>query len=175
MTHREQFLAWVQAQAKVAAVLWRGKGYFLFSLDSVPPLVPHGHATPAFDCSGLVTCGIQATGGPDLRATHNARLLAAETAQILPADALPGDLVFYGQGLRDDGTPNITHVAISLGADDGRVMSADGATSKQLDFETAAKDPRCRIKVHDVNWRGDYVATHRNKWLEEETNGTNAS
>lgn len=167
MTGREAFMTWVNIQARNSVVLWRGKGWFLFSADHTPPLIPHGHTVPAYDCSGLVTCGLHAVMGIDLRASHNARLLAMESAAIDPTNACAGDLVFYGTGTRPDGTPNIEHVAISLGFDDGRVLSADGATSHQQDFDVAANSRACRIRLHEgPHFRGDYLAIHKNKWLE---------
>lgn len=95
-TARLRFVEWAKLRLNRAPVLWRGKGYFLFDVAAPGALRAHGYASEVFDCSGLVSVGLMAIGGPDLRATHNAAafFLASEPLDFLEAQA--GDLVFYG-------------------------------------------------------------------------------
>ncbi len=109
-----------------------------------------------FDCSGLVCWALLESGGPDLRATHNAQKLSDETPSLATFDAavpLPGDLAFYG---RDSG--HVTHVAIWMpGAE---CLSADGATSRVTDLTKVSKN--AIVRLHGgVAFRGDFLGVHR--------------
>ena len=116
-----------------------------------------------FDCSGLVAHCLKAVGGVDLRATHNAQMMADETPNLLLVAALPipGDLVFYGAEW-----DRVVHVAIWLAG--GKILSADGATSRVLDLKTARANPSSRIRLHDtMNFRRDWLGLHRHSFLDD--------
>lgn len=121
----------------------------------------------AFDCSGLMTHCLRLAGGPDLRAAWNSQRLADETPDLATGrpvviEPLPGDLLFYGLA-----SNRIEHVAIVLAG--GKALSADGATSHQLDLQVAKADPHCRVRLHDrFDFRGDlpFRAVHRNSFLD---------
>jgi cell wall-associated NlpC family hydrolase len=85
----------------------------------------------AFDCSGLITCGLRALGGPDWRQTHNAARLFGTLRAVSEMEARPGDLAFYGP------PGKINHVMILTG--DGRVFGATGGNSNTTTLEIAKK------------------------------------
>lgn len=160
-TARVRFVEWAKLRLNRAPVLWRGKGYFLFDANAPGALRSHGYASEVYDCSGLVTVGLMAIGGPDLRPTHNAAKLFDASTPVEFLEAKQGDLVFYG-----DDAAKPSHVAIADGC--GGVISADGATSRVLEYETARDNKHARVHLHDSpHYRGDYIATHRNRWLDD--------
>lgn len=140
---RERLVAWARAQvARGAKVRWAAKG-------------PN-----EFDCSGLVTAGIYATTGRDLRKSTNAQGLFDATPQV----AVPsvGDLGFLGTGPRD-----IYHVVLSLG--NGWYISADGASNTAAAKLLGGVDPAAyvartnRVKTHPNSYRSrEFVAWHSN-------------
>ena len=161
MTARARFVELASRRLNRAIVLWRGKGYFIFDVDAPGSLRTHGFPSEVFDCSGLVSVSLMGVGGPDLRATHNAAAFFAASEPVEFLEAQAGDLVFYG-----DAAAKPSHVAIADG--NGGVVSADGATSRVLDFETALANTHARVHLHDSpHFRGDYLATHRNRWLDD--------
>ena len=134
------------------------------ALSRLGSVVLWGQRGPqCFDCSGLVAHCLYGAGGVDLRKTHNAQMMANETPNLLAASTppAPGDLVFYGA----DGT-HVIHVAIWLAG--GKVLSADGATSRVLLLSQAKKDPGARVRIHDSSgFRRDWMGIHRNSYLDE--------
>lgn len=144
LTHRQRFVELALSKLD-HVVLWEQNG---------PEL---------FDCSGLVYWALK-TAGVEL-ADHSAQMFADETPNLvtLPG-ALPlsGDLCFYGIDAE-----HISHVGIWLPV--GRVLSADGATSRIRDAAVASAKPGCRVRVHDkANFRADlaYFAVHRNTFVD---------
>lgn len=142
MSAREKFIHFVQHQLDKPC-LWGAKG------------------DDAFDCSGLVTAGIRASGGPDLRQTHNANRLAKETRPLLPDERpLPGDLIFFDA--ERDGIDE--HVGIVL--DGRRAIDAEGATSKVTSIAEAVAR-MARVRTHDSHrYRKSFRAIHRNTYLD---------
>lgn len=68
--------------------VWAAKGIYIYPSDK--------RQVVAYDCSGLVTCGIKYIGGLDLRQTHNAaRLFDTCKPTVFPKHL---DLCFYGVG-----------------------------------------------------------------------------
>lgn len=120
------------------------------------------------DCSESVALGVLAASGGklDQRKTHRAQTYFNETRPLMPLErAMPGDLVFYGVLPADptsEAGARIHHVAVIL--ENGKVLSADGATVKQQDPAVAAADQRARVRVHEtVHFRHDlFVSIHRN-------------
>lgn len=141
MNARLKFLEYVTSQVDKPC-LWGAKG------------------DDAFDCSGLVTCGIIAAGGADLRKTHNANALGNETRLLLPEERpIPGDLILFDA----DGDDTAEHVAIVLAGN--KAIDAEGATSRITTLEEAVKRG-ARVRLHDrLNWRrgGRF---HRNTYLD---------
>lgn len=154
---REKFLDFVKAQLG-KPTLWGGKGL------------------EAFDCSGLVTCGIRAAGGPDLRATHNADKLGNETRPLLPTEKpLPGDLILFDAEQNQPTAPGHDvdeHIGIVLtvagvdGATEDTAIDASGATSRIRTLEGAiAAGAKVRTwKGH--RYRKSFRAIHRNTYLD---------
>lgn len=116
------------------------------------------------DCSELVAIALIAAGGKNTTATHRAQTFADETPHLatMPgATPLPGDLHFYGSDWA-----HVIHVAIELPG--GKVLSADGATSKVTDPKLAAANKNARVREHTTpNYRGDYLGCHRNTLVDE--------
>lgn len=118
------------------------------------------------DCSETVALGVLAAtdGKVDQRQTHRAQSYYEETRPLLPAErALPADLVFYGTIAANpckEGN-RIIHVAVIL--EGGKVLSADGATSRITDPVIAAQNPLAKVKIHEsVHFRRDlFVTIHR--------------
>ena len=112
-----------------------------------------------FDCSGLMLWAMNAAGAklPDQRAQDLYDCARGLSDGEAP---LPGDLAFYGQD------PNhITHVGLWLAG--GRVLSADGATSRVMDKRLAEANPAARVRLHDTpQFRRDYVETRRNALID---------
>lgn len=141
MKARIAFMAYVRAQLGKPA-LWGRKG------------------SDAFDCSGLVTCGIKAAGGPDMRYTHRADDLHRETRKLEPGEVpLAGDLIFY-----DDPAPGVEHVGIYVTP--AEAIDAEGATPRITSIDQA-KAAGAKVKSHDaVVYRKHYRDTHRNLFLD---------
>lgn len=136
---RRKFIAWQLAQ-KGKTVLWAAKG-------------PN-----EFDCSGLYTSGIRASGGPDLRLTWNAqRLFDASLPTSVP---LAGDAVFYGTSIHQ-----VIHIA--TWCPNGWVLSASGATRRIKTVEDA-RAVGAEVRLHSrVQYRNDFLGFHRNLWIEQ--------
>jgi cell wall-associated NlpC family hydrolase len=139
---RQKFLDFVKGQVG-KPTLWGAKG----------PL--------AFDCSGLVTCGILIAGGPDLRSTHNANRLAKETRPLLGAEKpLPGDLIFFDA--ERDGLDE--HVGVVVDAT--TAIDAEGARSKVTTLEQA-QALGAQVRTHDrLAYRRSFRAIHRNTFVD---------
>lgn len=126
------------------------------ALSKLGAVVLWGENGPdSFDCSGLMLWAMNAAGAklPDQRAQDLydcTRGLGENEAPV------PGDLAFYGVD------PNhIIHVGLWLAG--GRVLSADGATSRVQDKRLAEANPSARVRLHDTpQFRRDYVETRRN-------------
>ncbi len=122
----------------------------------------------AFDCSGLVMWALLSLGAKGKNGKqivdHTAQMFSDETPALVTAPGatpLPGDLCFYGQ---DAG--HVTHVAVWLAG--GKVLSADGATSRILDLKTAKANPSNRVRLHDSpSYRRDLLSTHRNRFVDD--------
>lgn len=136
-------------------------------LDAVEALLGQPVVWGALDCSETVALGVLAAsdGKLDQRQTHRAQTYHDETRPLLPTErAIPGDLVFYGSLPMDvtKAGPSIIHVGVIL--KNGKVLSADGATSRITDAKVAALNPNAKVAVHDTpHFRRDpYVSIHRN-------------
>lgn len=163
MTHREQYLAAVEALLGMP-VLWGAKG------------------PDAYDCSGVVTASMKKIGGPDLTDIENSQALhdhsralgwgpknLLEYVKATGLDGhplqkpLPGDLAFYGYSM-----DRIVHVAT---VDQyGGAISADGATSQITSLHIALANPSHRVRRHaKVDFRGDlpFWTVHRFVALDE--------
>lgn len=93
------------------------------------------------DCSELVAIGVKAAGGPDQSKTHWAQRYHDETRKLgLDEFPRPGDLGFYGAD-----TKHVIHVVIYVGP--GKVLSADGATSRIKTLELA-KAAGAKVRLH---------------------------
>jgi cell wall-associated NlpC family hydrolase len=138
---RLRFLEYVTAQVD-KPTLWGAKG------------------DDAFDCSGLVTCGIVAAGGPDLRKTHNANALGKGTRRLLPDEKpIPGDLIFFdseGDGLDE-------HVGIVT--DSMTALDAEGATSKVTTLADAVQR-HAKVRFHNGHFYRKGGRIHRNTILD---------
>jgi cell wall-associated NlpC family hydrolase len=119
-----------------------------------------------FDCSGLVAWALEESGVPkslQLRPMYNAQRFHDESRPVAEAEALPGDLLFYGQSAL-----LVSHVAVVCTG--GMALSADGATPRITDVEVAKKNPHNRVALHPAyRFRRDqtYFAVHRNKWVDD--------
>lgn len=148
------FVQWCIDQVG-APVLMGSKGdYWVRPSDEAVVKWPAGLFV--YDCSGLVTCGIKACGGPDLRDTHNAQKLWDEAPEVeLQADEdatfdpLIGALGFYGADYK-----HVDHVVI--GAAGGHIISADGATI-HIQSLADAKAAGAQVRVHQP--QGTRLAT----------------
>lgn len=142
MNARAKFIAFAEAQLDKPC-LWGAKG------------------DDAFDCSGLVTCGIKFAGGPDWRHTHNANRLAKETRPLLTEERpVPGDLIFFDA--EKDGVDE--HVGIVLNAT--TAIDAAGARSSVYSLEEALK-LHARVRLHEGHcYRKSFRAIHRNTILD---------
>lgn len=127
---RAIFIRWVLDQLGCLA-LWGAKG------DSAQ--LPTGIYVPAYDCSGLVTCGYRHAGCEDWTHTANTDVLWTRLEPTL--EPQPGDLAFYGGKAAND----VEHVAIVLAG--GHVICASGATSLITTAAEAWKDKTRRVKV----------------------------
>lgn len=110
------------------------------------------------DCSELVAIGVRAAGGPDQRLTHTAQRYHDETRKLGLAEfPRAGDLGFYGTDEK-----HVIHVVIYVAP--GRVLSADGATSRITDLETARLH-KAMVREHpNEKYRRDvpFLGWHRN-------------
>lgn len=118
-----------------------------------------------FDCSGLFTYCLKEIGGPDFTHLENAQGLYNGTRALGAPETdqpLPGDAVFYGHG-----PDTITHIAVLI--ENGRVISADGATSHITTLAMAQANPANRVRLHpSMLFRHDepYVVVHRNVFVD---------
>jgi murein DD-endopeptidase len=69
--------------------------------------------TKGLDCSGFVTAGLFAVGGPDWRLTHNTDRLWAECPLVRLDQARPGDAVLYWG--KSAGPRDVSHVMLYVG------------------------------------------------------------
>lgn len=119
MSRREQFVDYCIRQLG-RPVFWGAKGDYVVDGDGVKILLPKDFA---FDCSGVMGCGLLEANSLDYRATWNAQRYFSE----LPPTKHPeiGDPGFYGK--TDD---DVIHMVVYVGM--GHIVSADGASSTQL-------------------------------------------
>ncbi len=114
-----------------------------------------------YDCSGLVTEVLRATGDLAYGERLNAQGLhdRFKKKSVRPVGAiLPGDLLFFGKGLT-----GIYHVAIAHGS--GRMIEAGGGDSATTnDAQAAARNAFVRIRP--IAMHRDLVAVVR-IWEEE--------
>ena len=114
-----------------------------------------------FDCSGLVLWALNGVGAK--LSDRRAQDLADATPNLAThpgAAPLPGDLVFYGPNFA-----HVEHVAIWLAG--GKVLSADGATSRVTALKSAQANPSARVRLHDsTGYRRDGLGVHRNSYLD---------
>lgn len=135
-------------------------------LDAVTALIGQPVVWGGLDCSEAVALGMLAAtdGKTDQRKTHRAQTYFDETRPLWPLErAIPGDFGFYGT-LPDDSTKEgatVIHIVVVL--EDGKVLSADGATSKVVDPAVAALNPLSKVAVHEtLKFRRDFLGVHRN-------------
>lgn len=141
MSARAKFLDYVLSQID-KPTLWGAKG------------------DDAFDCSGLVTCGILAAGGPDLRKTHNANKLAKETRPLLDAERpIPGDLIFF------DADANGLDEHVAIVTDAHTALDAEGATASVTSIEEAVKR-HAKVRLHNGHLFRKGGRIHRNTYLD---------
>jgi len=129
-----------------------------YSGKDIPNASYHG----CYDCSGLVTTSLKDAGGPDWRATHNARKLYDLSLPIELADLRPGDLAFYGEPQKSPLTGYmISHVAVCMGGKS--MIEAMGGTSQCL-TPAIAKAIGASVREHHKlgpTWRKDFVRIGR--------------
>jgi cell wall-associated NlpC family hydrolase len=126
--------------------------FVIHALEHIGDVVLWGE----LDCSELVCLALKEAGGPDWTKTHTAASLHdKESREIVAGEhPLPGDLTFHGFTGKADSKLHVTHVGIWMAG--GKVLSADGATSKIKTLAEATKNPRCRVRLHeDVGYRPD--------------------
>lgn len=141
MSARAKFLDYVLSQVEKPA-LWGAKG------------------DDAFDCSGLVTCGILAAGGPDLRKTHNANRLGKETRQLERGELpLPGDLILF------DADENGADEHVGIVVDAQTAIDASGATHAVTSIEEAVRR-MARVRMHKGHAYRKGARLHRNTYLD---------
>lgn len=141
MMARTRFLDFVLSQVEKPA-LWGTKG------------------PDAFDCSGLVTCGLLAAGAPDMRHTHNADRLRAETRPLLPSERpIPGDLIFF------DADANGVSEHVGIVKDAKTAIDASGASSRINSIEDAIKH-LARVRLHAGHFYRPGAKIHRNTYLD---------
>lgn len=128
------FLGYVETQDG-APYCWGGKDSHVF-VDGA--LRRHAFGFPVFDCSGLVTCGIKAAGGPDMRGTHSANVMFKEFAKVETPE--PGDLVFYGMQAHAAHVEIVTASGRYFGALNGsRHTVVPDATRARVRYRSAAR------------------------------------
>lgn len=150
MSQRAQFLQVVLNQIG-SPYRWGGKGQPGGFASSGPRL---------FDCSGLVTWVLYATGGPDWRATHNTdRLLLACAFKVLHGHDKPGDLAFYGTWRGDNVNPDPSHVMVLAGA--GVVVGACGGDSSTTTLEAAVRQGAKVQARASMDYRKDFLGVWR--------------
>lgn len=116
----------------------------------------------AFDCSGLVTSGIRAIGGPEMRLMFNAQKLFDASPPVLRGQEQVGDLVFYGLT-----SQKISHVAIWCAL--GKAIDACGGDHTTITVAAAKKRDACVMAHRTYMYRNDYIAIHQNAWLNPPT------
>ena len=110
-----------------------------------------------FDCSGLVTYSLWATGNEDWRAFTNAAGLWEKTQPVSFFEMIPGDLAMYVPSYGD--RTHIIHVVIMLAG--WQVLSASGATSTITSRDGALK-VGAKVRTHDSIWyRPGFVGIRR--------------
>lgn len=125
MSKRKAFLDWCLKQ-EGKSYIWGAKG------------------PDTFDCSGLVTAGIYAAGGPDWRAFWSSAVLYTNLQKVETPEA--GDLVFYGNA-----AGRVSHVMVVWG--DGRVFGAAGGGR-----QTTTPSPGARVLFRrGVKYRNGFM------------------
>lgn len=139
MSLRLRFLGWLKDRLG-ADVLWAQKG------------------PAAFDCSGLVTCGLLALGGPDWRATHNTDRLWAELEPTETPE--PGDFAFWwAPGADAPAKGDVEHVAVVCAG--GLILTADGATHSITTLD-AARQAHAVVRLREsVHYRKRFAGYRR--------------
>lgn len=99
------------------------------------PYIYGGKSPAGIDCSGLVTCALQASGGPDWRLTHNAQRIRTLLPVLSEREAQPGDLIFFGE--KDGTLDHAEHVVIYVGR--GVVIGANGGGKACNTLEVATR------------------------------------
>lgn len=124
--------------------LWGAKGEAFFTGDSTPRF--------ALDCSGGVTAAAHAAGGPDLRMTHTAQMLADEAEPIDIPEA--GDFAFYG---KPGHVCHVMTVISRLPTGEVFVMGPSGGDSTTTTLARAEEqDARCRMYPSHL-YRPDFL------------------
>jgi cell wall-associated NlpC family hydrolase len=117
-----------------APYIWDGKGELI-------------KGQRVFDCSGYPTWAFYRAGGPDYRATHNAKRLFTELKPVNEPRA--GTLCFYGE------KDNPEHVAIHIA--EGVVVEAGGGDRKTTTLDLARAKCAC-VKVKSTYlYRPDFI------------------
>lgn len=134
--------------------------YVLSQLDK--PCLMGAKGDDAFDCSGLVTCGIRAAsdGKLDLTKTHNANRLGKETRPLLNTERpIPGDLILF------DADENGADEHIGIVRDAKTAIDASGATHSVTSIEEAIKR-LARVRLHNGHFYRKGGRIHRNTYLD---------
>ena len=122
--------------------------------DGKNPHSPTGDLPPGLDCSGSVAwCMEKLSLVPKgWRYENNAENIRDYCISIAKAEAVPGDLVFYGSPTAID------HVVMYIG--DNNVIGAIGGCRKCVTIEYAERTGAC-VKIMDVYYRKDLVEFRR--------------
>jgi hypothetical protein len=137
--------------------LWAAKGSFF--VDERGQVKQFLEEDSAFDCSGLMTCGLLKVGAPDHRADWNAQAMA----DLFPPIETPelGDFGFYGSDWQ-----HVIHVVGVLAG--GHIVSADGATSSVRTL-SEAKKKGAKVRFHNGPlYRTGFLGYRRNYFLEKD-------
>lgn len=157
-TPKQLFVQWCLTQLG-RPVLMSAKGDFYVDPKGTIIKLPAG--VLAFDCSGLVSCGIEAVlPAKKLRADHSAQKYWAEAEPFLVVHPEPGDLGFYGVD-----PDHVVHIVV---ATVNGLISADGATKSISTLPDAIKNPMCRVRFHSgVDYRHDvpFLGWRRNLYF----------
>lgn len=143
MSRAQDLIRWALRRVG-APYLWAGKGRLKWTVNG---MVQHGLGVDVYDCSGLVTCGLDAIGGPDWRATHSAGALWRALEPCPRAEEF-GSLKFYGPA-----PGAVSHVAICLG--NSLVLEAGGGDRSTTSLTIAARQG-ARVRVV-FDGRRDYL------------------
>lgn len=123
------------------------------------PYIWGGKTARGLDCSGLVTLGILAAGGPDVRATHGSDRLWFDLPELVEPQA--GDLAFYGV----KGNPS--HVVVCLGGPHDEILGANGGGSATTTVPIADAQRACVKRKPSPKYRPDFLGYRKNTYLSE--------